>query len=92
MPSLQKEVRVGTAGRNLKNTVYWPAPHGLISLLSYTIQDHLCRSGMAHSGLAPPHQPTINKCPSDIPTGESDNSNSVLNSFLLGDLFVLTET
>lgn len=46
---------------------------GCLSLLPYTTQDHLLRSGSAHRELFPSH---INhwsrKCPKDLPTSQSD--------------------
>lgn len=40
-----REVRAGhQEGRN------WLVPHGLLSLLSYTLQDYLPCSGTSHSG------------------------------------------
>jgi hypothetical protein len=36
------------------NAAYWLAPHGLLSLLSYTTQDHPPRARTAHCGLGPP--------------------------------------
>jgi hypothetical protein len=57
-PSL-RAVRVGAQGRNSgrmswRSAAYWLAPHGLFSLYSYKTQDHVPRSGTAHSGLSPP--------------------------------------
>ena len=39
--------------RPWRNAAYWLAPHGLLSLLSYSTQDHQPRSGTAHSALYP---------------------------------------
>ena len=55
----QRGIRVGTQGRNLRHELkhrsaaHWLAPLGLLSLLSYTIQDHSPRGGISHSGLGP---------------------------------------
>lgn len=38
----------------LEETVYWLAPHALLSLLSYRIQKHLPRDDTTHSDLGPP--------------------------------------
>ena len=46
--------------RPWRNDAYWLASHDLLSLLSYTIQDHLSRNGPTHSGLGPPTS-TINQ-------------------------------
>lgn len=50
----------------------WPA-----QLLPYTVQDHLPQDSTAHSKLHSPlsisHQ---EKCPTDVPTGQSDGGNS----------------
>ena len=60
VPSL-REVRAGTqAGtwrqeqRSWRNSVYWLTTHGLLSLLSFTTQDHLPRVGTTHSELCTP--------------------------------------
>jgi hypothetical protein len=58
--------RVGTWRQELMQrtwwgVVYWFAPRGLLSLLSYKTQDYLPRDGTAHNGLGPPHQSLINK-------------------------------
>jgi hypothetical protein len=61
------------------NFVYWPAPPVLLSLLSYTTQNQLSRAGTAHSWLGSPtsiiHQ---EKNPTDLPAGQSDRSNSLI--------------
>ena len=57
-PSLKEareEIEAGSWRQELKqrtrrNTASWLAPHGLLSLLSYT-QDYYPRSGTTHSGL-----------------------------------------
>lgn len=41
------------------STTYLLAPHGLLSLLSYKIQDHQPGGGTAYDGLDPP-TPIIN--------------------------------
>jgi len=47
--------------RPQRDAAYWLVSHGLLSLLSYRIQDHKPRDGAAHSGLSPnPHQSPIN--------------------------------
>lgn len=46
-----------------RNTAYWLAPSGLLSLLYYTTQDHLSSCGADHGGLGLPHQPLIKKMP-----------------------------
>jgi hypothetical protein len=38
----------------LEGAAYWLAPHGLLSLFSYGIQDHQPRDGTTHNGLGPP--------------------------------------
>jgi hypothetical protein len=37
-----------------RSDVYWLAPYGLLSLLSYSTQDHLPRGVTAHRELGPP--------------------------------------
>lgn len=51
----------------------WLAPHDLLSLLSYIIQDHLRRDDTTHSGLA---ILIINQHTTDMPIGQSDRGNS----------------
>ena len=36
------------------NAAYWPVPYGLLSLVSYSTQDHLPRDSTAHSEMGPP--------------------------------------
>lgn len=57
-PSFWK-MRAGTQGKNLeqgaqRNGAYWFVTHGLITLLSNTIQDHMLRGGTVRSELSPP--------------------------------------
>lgn len=61
--SLAKETKAGTQGRNLearteaenmRQCCSLTCHHGLLSQLSYTIQDHLSRGGNNHNGLDPP--------------------------------------
>jgi hypothetical protein len=69
-----KEVRTETqTGHELGNRswlqrpqrcdIYWLAPHGLLSWLSYRTQDHQPRDGTTHNGLGPliPRQSLIKK-------------------------------
>lgn len=50
---------------------------GLLSLLSYVTQDYLPRDGTTHSGLGYPHIiQQSRKCPSDIPTDQSDGDST----------------
>lgn len=54
-----------------------PTPHLLLSLLSYTTQNHLSGVGIAHSGLG--HSISVNNqenIPTDLPAGQSDEGNS----------------
>ena len=63
--SSSKEVRTGTQTRQepggrswcrqrpWKGTLYWLAPHGLLSLFSYGTQDQLPTGGTIHSELSP---------------------------------------
>ena len=53
--------------------VYWLIPYGLLSLLSYTIQDHVSRGTTTHSGLGP-HTSIINqeKWPTGVSAGQFD--------------------
>ena len=45
-----------------RNTAYWLAPNGLLSLLSsYKTQDHQPRDGPTHNELVIPHQSLIKK-------------------------------
>ena len=50
--------RAGTQMQSLmqrpqRGTVYWLAPHALLNLLSYRIQDHQPRDGPTHDELGP---------------------------------------
>jgi hypothetical protein len=47
----------------MEGAAYWPAPHGLLSLLSYRTQDHQPRDGNTHNGLGFLHQSLIKKTP-----------------------------
>ena len=38
--------------RPWRGAAYWLAPHGLVSLISYKIQDHQPRDGTTHNGLS----------------------------------------
>jgi hypothetical protein len=40
--------------RPWRSMAYWLTPHGLLSLLPYTIENDLPRDGTIHSGLSPP--------------------------------------
>ena len=40
--------------RPWRSAAYWLAPYGLLSLLSYTTQDHLLRDVTTYNGLALP--------------------------------------
>lgn len=60
---LALSVAEGRQGRNLEARIeagameehcLWLASHGLLSLFSYTPQDHLTRGDIAHSGLVLP--------------------------------------
>jgi hypothetical protein len=46
--------------RSWRDAAHWLAPRGLLSLLSYSTQEHLPRVGSTHSGLGS-HTSTINK-------------------------------
>lgn len=52
-PSL-KEGRAGTEAEAMEGAVYQLAPHSSLSLLSYTTQNHLARTGTARSDVGPP--------------------------------------
>jgi hypothetical protein len=58
-------------GRRWRNTASWLAPSALLSLLSYSPQDHQPRTGTTHSELAGlfliNHQ--LRKCTTGFPTG-----------------------
>ena len=47
----------------MEDTAYWLASSGLLSLLSYLIQDHLPTGGTIHSAWALPQQTLIKKMP-----------------------------
>jgi hypothetical protein len=54
-----RKAKAGARRQELKqklglNTAYWLAPHGLLSLPSYSIWDHLPSSGTTHSELGWP--------------------------------------
>lgn len=47
--------------RPQRGALYCLAHHGLLTLLSYKMQDHQPRDGMTHNGLGPPHQSLTEK-------------------------------
>ena len=47
-------LETGAKQRPPRNTMFWLVPHGLVSLLSYTIQNHLHIGGTIPSELDPP--------------------------------------
>lgn len=49
-----REVRTGTLGKATDGCCPLLTPHGLLSLLSHSTQDHQPRSATAQSGLGPP--------------------------------------
>lgn len=49
-----RNLDVGSEACATEETVYWLAPHALLSLLSFTVQSHLPRGDCTHSGLGPP--------------------------------------
>lgn len=51
---LEQEVQVETEAEAVEKPADWLAPPALVSLLSYTYQDHLLRDGITHSGPGPP--------------------------------------
>lgn len=57
----------------MEDAAYWLFLHGLLSLLSYTSQDHMLRGSTAHSELVPPIS-IINQenDPMDLPVAQSD--------------------
>ena len=62
-----------TQGRNLeagaetwRGAAYWLASHGLLSLFSYTTQDHQPRDGPTHNGLGPLTSVIFKKIPSRL--------------------------
>ena len=60
-----------------KNIAYWLVLHGLLSLLFYTVQDHLPRHRNSYSGLGPPIPIFRQENASiDFPTGWSDVGSS----------------
>jgi hypothetical protein len=48
----------GADAKAMEGAVYWFAPHGLLSLLSYRVQDHQPRDGTTHSGMSTPSSTT----------------------------------
>ena len=55
-----KNLEAGTEAENIRKCYSLTCHHGLLSLLSYTTQDHLSRGATNHSGLDPPAS-TINE-------------------------------
>lgn len=53
--------------RPWRHATYWLAPHGPLSLFSYTTRNHLHRGGTAHCGLGPLYQSLIRKMPHRVP-------------------------
>jgi hypothetical protein len=53
---------MGTDAEAMEGAAIWLAPHGPLSLLSYTTQNHLRRDGTAHSGMGPPVSITNQDC------------------------------
>jgi hypothetical protein len=51
--SLSRTRRQVLIQRLWRGAVYWLASHGLLSLLSYRIQDYQPMNGTTHSGLGP---------------------------------------
>jgi len=49
-----RNTKAGADAEAIEDAAYWPAPHGLLSLLSYRIQDHQPRDGTTYNGLGPP--------------------------------------
>lgn len=47
-------MRQGLEQRSWRNDAYWLVPLWLDQVVLFTIEDHLHRSGKAHSGLNPP--------------------------------------
>lgn len=76
---MEGNLGTGTDAEATEGAVYWPAPHSLLCLLSFTTQDHLPMGGTADSKWGPPTR-TINQenVPIDLPTGPSDGEYSQL--------------
>lgn len=49
-----QEPGIRNGSRDIESEAYWPAPHGLLSLLSYTVQSRMPRGGTIHSELGSP--------------------------------------
>lgn len=70
-----------------RDAAYWLAPRGLLRLLSYSTRDHLPRSDSTHNGLDPPNIITNpEKCPTWLPTGQSDGGISLNYGSLFPDV------
>lgn len=73
-----KNLEAGPEAEVMEDPAYQLAPHGLLSLSSYTGQDHLPRSDTALSELGPlPHQ--SRHCPTGQ-TGGGSSSAEILSS------------
>lgn len=59
-----------------RKAVYWLAFHGLLSLLSYTIHDHLPRCGTTHSVQSLSPQLLTKRTPHRLAYMQSDRDNS----------------
>lgn len=59
---MEGNLGTGTDAEATEGAAYWPAPHSLLSLFSYTTQDHLPMAQLTVSG-ALPHEPLIKKMP-----------------------------
>jgi hypothetical protein len=71
--SQDRNLRQEMKQKSWSNVAYWLALHGLLSLWSFTIQDHLPRGDVILRELGPPTSIMKQEnVPSDLPTGQSD--------------------
>jgi hypothetical protein len=68
-----KDPEAGADTETMEGSAYWLASHGLLTLFSYTTQDHHPRDSTIHNGLRPPHQ-LLRKCPRGLPADRSYGS------------------